>query len=117
MYTLIFVNYNTLFFTLVWKMNCRVAIVLFALVFATVVVGKSHRRKFHADDPPRCQGGRDGPCFRCLFDCLYCIETWGKREYDGHACSNDCRGSNGENRDEDCSKHMKVDEPLYNVAQ
>jgi hypothetical protein len=36
------------------------------------------------------------------------VETWGKRQYDGHACAMGCRSSNGENKDEDCSKHMKT---------
>ena len=89
------------------KMNSLVGILLLVL-FTTTVFAKYHRKKFHKDDPPRCEGDRDSPCFQCLYFCLFCVGTWGKRQYDGHACAMGRRSSNGENKDEDCSKHMKT---------
>ena len=98
----------TLIFLILSKINC-IAGVLVLLIITTTVFGKHHHKKSKSGDPPRCQGGRDGPCFQCLYDCLYCVETYGKSQYDGHACSTACRSSNGEDKDSDCSKHMKED--------
>lgn len=39
----------------------------------------------------------------CLFECLNCVESWGKNMYDGKACAQACIDSKGRTIDRDCT--------------
>lgn len=44
----------------------------------------------------------------CLYECLNCVNTWGKQLFDGEKCADGCAESQGESRDESCMKYIRV---------
>ena len=54
---------------------------------------------------------RDGPCFVCVRYCARCVEMYGRDNYNGRLCANDCVRTNGGSQDEDCenTKYHTVD--------
>nr|KAG5712785.1 hypothetical protein BaRGS_007382 [Batillaria attramentaria] len=42
----------------------------------------------------------------CLFECLHCVDTWGKDLFNGEACADSCAMSAGESIDRTCTSYF-----------